>query len=152
MEQSTVNLLRRNGRPARVAAQAGLVAGTQSTDTTPPTSTITSPTPGATVQDGSAVTITGTATDAGGGVVAGVEVSTDGGTTWHPATLTHAGRTDRQLDLHLGRPRQPHDHIKSRAVDDSANLETPSAGVTVNVTCPCSIWGTGRDAGDARLR
>ena len=34
------------------------------------------------------VTLTGTATDAGGGVVAGVEVSTDGGTTWHPATGT----------------------------------------------------------------
>ena len=36
-------------------------------------------------QDGNQVTITGTATDTGGGVVAGVEVSTDGGTTWHPA-------------------------------------------------------------------
>ena len=30
--------------------------------------------------------ISGTATDTGGGVVGGVEVSTDGGTTWHPAT------------------------------------------------------------------
>jgi hypothetical protein len=38
-------------------------------------------------------------------------------------------------------------------VDDSGNLETPSAGVTVNVTCPCSIWSTnvtpaGVDSGD----
>ena len=32
--------------------------------------------------------------------------------------------------------------IKSRAVDDSGNLETPGPGVTVNVNCPCSIWGT----------
>ncbi len=32
--------------------------------------------------------MTGTATDTGGGVVAGVEVSVDGGTTWHPATGT----------------------------------------------------------------
>ena len=32
--------------------------------------------------------VSGTATDTGGGVVAGVEVSTDGGTTWHPATGT----------------------------------------------------------------
>ena len=33
--------------------------------------------------------------------------------------------------------------IKTRAADDSGNLETPGAGVTVNViarTCPCSIW------------
>ena len=33
----------------------------------------------------------------------------------------------------------------SRSVDDSGNLESPPAGVTVNVTsathtCPCSIW------------
>ena len=32
--------------------------------------------------------------------------------------------------------------IKTRAVDDSGNLETPSAGVSVNVACPCSIWGS----------
>ena len=33
--------------------------------------------------------------------------------------------------------------IKSRAVDDSGNLEAPSVGVTVNVvppSCPCSLW------------
>ena len=43
--------------------------------------------------------------DAGGGQVGGVEVSTDGGTTWHPAPGT------RQLDLHLDarRDRQRHD-------------------------------------------
>ena len=34
------------------------------------------------------MTISGTATDAGGGRVAGVEVSTDGGQTWHPAAGT----------------------------------------------------------------
>ena len=50
----------------------------------PPSSVITSPASGATVQAGSPTTITGTATDVGG-VVGGVEVSTDGGTTWHPA-------------------------------------------------------------------
>ena len=32
--------------------------------------------------------LTGTATDAGGGRVAGIEVSTNGGDTWHPATGT----------------------------------------------------------------
>ena len=43
------------------------------------------PAGGATVTNNVAVTVSGTATD-GGGVVAGVEVSTDGGQTWHPAT------------------------------------------------------------------
>ena len=37
----------------------------------------------------------------------------------------------------------------SRAVDDSGNIETPVAGVTVNVTCPCSLWGNRRDAPEA---
>ena len=49
------------------------------------TSTITSPTNGATIQANSSVTISGTASDIGGGVVGGVEVSVDNGTTWHPA-------------------------------------------------------------------
>ena len=34
------------------------------------------------------MTISGSASDAGSGVVAGVEVSTDNGATWHPAALT----------------------------------------------------------------
>ena len=43
--------------------------------------------------------------------------------------------------------------IESRAVDDSGNLEKPGSGTTVNVNCPCSIWGTaatpgGIDSGD----
>ena len=37
--------------------------------------------------------------------------------------------------------------IKSRAVDDSGNIETPSAGTAVNVGCTCSIWGTGATPG-----
>ena len=72
---------------------SGLTPATASTDTTAPTSTITSPAQGATLSDGSAVTISGTATDAGGGVVAGVEVSTDGGSTWHPVTTMSAANT-----------------------------------------------------------
>jgi hypothetical protein len=33
--------------------------------------------------------------------------------------------------------------VKSRATDDSGNIETPGAGVSVTVngaTCPCSVW------------
>ena len=47
---------------------------------------------------GRAVTITGTAADTAAASVAGVEVSTDGGATWHPAT------GGSELELHAGRP------------------------------------------------
>src|SRR5207248_3723209 len=88
MRQATVNLLADMGvQPGSL--QPGLVAATASTDTTAPTSAITSPAAGTTVQTGTPVTITGTASDSGGGIVGGVEVSVDGGATWHPA----AGRS-----------------------------------------------------------
>jgi methionine-rich copper-binding protein CopC len=141
VKQATVNLLADMGsQPATL--QAGLVAETASTDTTPPTSTITSPAAGATVPVGQPLTISGTATDAGGGVVAGVEVSVDNGASWHPATgraswsytFTPAASTTLT--------------ILTRATDDSARTETPGPGRTVTVgngsqppgSCPCTIW------------
>jgi Domain of unknown function (DUF4082)/Bacterial Ig-like domain len=148
MQQATVNLLADMGaQPATL--DPSLVAATQSTDTTAPTSTITSPAPNTNLAPG-AVTITGTASDAGGGVVAGVEVSTDGGGTWHPAT----GTTNWSYTWTQGITTTT---IKSRAVDDSGNIETPSAGVPVTVgqtSCPCTIWGPSAtpvtvDSGDA---
>src|SRR5207253_2244276 len=36
----------------------------------------------------------------------------------------------------------PSKTINARAVDDSGNRGNPGQGDTVNVTCPCSIWGT----------
>ncbi|MGH9584180.1 MAG: N,N-dimethylformamidase beta subunit family domain-containing protein, partial [Bryobacteraceae bacterium] len=136
MQQATVNLLADMGvQPATL--QAGLVPATASTDKTPPTSVITSPAAGANIPVGAPFTITGTATDSGGGVVGGVEISIDNGKTWHPApgrgswsyTITPAivGNTT----------------ILSRAVDDSGNLETPSNGVPVMIAehdCPCESW------------
>jgi hypothetical protein len=92
MQQATVNLFADMGAQP-YSLMSGVTPATASTDTTPPTSTITSPTQSATLSDGSAVTITGTAIDAGGGVVAGVEVSTDGGTTWHPVTTMSPANT-----------------------------------------------------------
>jgi hypothetical protein len=84
-QQATVNVLADMGvQPG--TPDASLAPATQSTDTIAPTSTITSPLPGAVVAHSTVVTVSGTATDTGGGVVAGVEVSTDGGATWHPAT------------------------------------------------------------------
>jgi N,N-dimethylformamidase beta subunit-like, C-terminal/Domain of unknown function (DUF4082)/Viral BACON domain len=137
MQQATVNLFADMGvQPATL--QAGLSIATASTDKTPPTSTIGSPSNGSSITTGSE-TVSGTATDSGGGVVAGVEVSIDGGNTWHPAT----GRSTWSYawsPAALGSVT-----IKTRAVDDSGNLETPSAGVTVTVVpqdCPCSGWGS----------
>ena len=144
MQQATVNLFADMGaQPTSLIP--GLVPATQSTDTTPPTSTITSPTSGANLRDNSTVTVSGAASDAGGGVVAEVDVSTDGGGTWHPANGTTNWTytwTDRD---------SPTTTIMSRAVDDSGNVETPSAGVKVNVDCPCSLWGSGVTPGKARF-
>jgi Domain of unknown function (DUF4082)/Bacterial Ig-like domain/Bacterial Ig domain len=135
MEQSTVNLLADMGvQPATL--QAGLVATSQSTDVTPPTSTVGTPSAGTTLTSGTPVTISGTAADAGGGVVAGVEVSTDGGITWHPARGTNAW-------TYIWTPGAPGTAtIESRATDDSANIEAPTGGVAVTInprTCPCSL-------------
>ena len=79
--------------------------------------------------------ITGTANDSSGQVWA-VEVSTDGGSTWNPAT----GRGNWSFAWTPASPGSV--TIKSRAVDDSGNLETPSAGVTVNVAgaSQTTIW------------
>jgi hypothetical protein len=142
MQQATVNLFADMGNVQPATLMSGLVPATQSTDTTPPTSTITSPSSGATFSDGSAVSISGTATDAGGGVVAGVEVSTDAGKTWHPATTMSAPGTSVTWSYSWIAHGNPTTTIESRAADDSGNLEKPGPGVTVNVNCPCSIWGT----------
>ncbi|HVJ09778.1 MAG TPA: N,N-dimethylformamidase beta subunit family domain-containing protein [Acidisarcina sp.] len=126
MQQATLNLFADMGvQPATL--QAGLALATKSTDTVAPTSTITSPLSGATEKLGVQVTITGTATDTGGGVVGGVEISTDGGQSWHP-TIGRGSWSYNWTPLVSGSI-----NLLSRAVDDSGNLETPSAGVTVTV-------------------
>ena len=135
VQQATVNLFADMGvQPATL--QAGLVAVTASTDVTPPVSVITFPAAGASFPEGERVTITGTATDAGG-VVAGVEVSTDNGATWRKATGLASWSFVWIAQLTGTRV------IRSRAVDDSVNLEAPAAGVSVTVTPATtkSLWG-----------
>jgi len=140
MEQATVNLFADMGvQPTTL--MPGLVAVSQSGDTTPPSSTITAPSPGSSFANGSRVTISGTASDSGGGVVAGVEVSTDGGSSWHPAQLTTADGTTVSWTYNWVAQGNSATTIRSRATDDSGNVETPAAGVSVNVSCPCSLWG-----------
>jgi hypothetical protein len=143
MEQATVNLLADMGvQPGDL--QPGLVPATASTDTIPPTSTITAPTSGATLHVGTPATASGTATDTGGGIVAGVEVSVDGGGTWHPATGTTSwSYTWTPSGAGIA-------SIQSRAVDDSGNLETPETALVVNIgppLCPCSVFTSQQPTG-----
>jgi hypothetical protein len=136
VQQSTVNILADMGaQPGTI--QAGLVAATASTDHTAPTSAVTSPANGATVTSGNTVTVTGTASDTGGGVVAGVEISTDSGATWHPAT----GTTSWSYSWTAGATGSF--KVMSRATDDSANIESPGVGRSVTVSprqCPCTLF------------
>jgi hypothetical protein len=126
MQQATVNLFADMGiQPATL--QPGLVPASASTDAIAPTSQIAAPASGSNVPIANPVTISGTASDTGGGVVGGIEVSTDRGTTWHPAT-GFQNWTYTWTPNALGTVT-----VKSRAVDDSGNLEVPSAGITINV-------------------
>ncbi|WP_052435572.1 DUF4082 domain-containing protein [Bradyrhizobium japonicum] len=128
VQQAMINLLADMGiQPGTL--QSGLVAATASTDHTAPTSTIN---PLGTVTAGTIVTISGTAADVGG-VVAGVEVSTDNGVSWYTAV----GDTNWTYSWS---PQVGGTYtIRSRAVDDSVNLQTPTAGITVTVTAPTYI-------------
>jgi hypothetical protein len=74
------------------------------------------------------VTISGNATDTGGGAVAGIEISVDGGATWHPASGTNTWQYAWTPGV-TGAV-----NIRTRATDDSLNTETPSAGITVTVS------------------
>ena len=126
MQQATVNLFADMGvQPGTL--QGGLLAAQQSTDTTAPVSTIGSPTNGASVQTGTAVLISGTASDVGGRV-GGVEVSVDAGLTWHRAN-GRASWSYSWTPSVLGQV-----NIISRAIDDSGNIEVASSQVIVNVT------------------
>jgi hypothetical protein len=139
MQQATVNLFADMGAQPRTL-QSDLVPATQSTDHTSPTSVVTSPAAGSTVSSGSSVTVTGTASDTGG-QVGGVEVSTDEGATWHPAsgtsTWSYTWAVTGSGPVHL----------RTRAVDDSGNIETPGPGVAVTVVCPCRLFAADAQPG-----
>lgn len=126
VQQAMVNLFADMGVQPDTLMQSLMIAQ-QSTDLTAPTSTITPLPSGTSIVAAQPLTITGTAVDTGGGKVAVVEVSTDGGTTWHRADgFENWSYTFTPL---VGGSY----HIESRAVDDSVNMETPGAGITINV-------------------
>jgi len=98
-----------------------------------PTSTITSPKEGVTVLFGKPVAITGSASDAGGGSVVKVEVSVDGGATYSAAAGTNAWSFNWTPSV----PGQA--MIKSRAVDNTGNVQDPPAEITVTVRAPIRV-------------
>ncbi|MEO7005430.1 MAG: DUF4082 domain-containing protein [Terrimesophilobacter sp.] len=145
MQQAQVNLLADMGaQPASLVSP--LVLAAASTDQTAPTTSISSPASGATVSNGTRVTVTGTAADVGGRV-AGVEVSTDGGSSWHPAS----GTTNWTYSYYQqGSGSQT---VRARGIDDSGNYASTPATASITVTGPFTVLGNEQpavpDAGDS---
>ena len=139
MQQATVNLFADMGVQPHTL-QNDLVAAVKTTDTKAPTATFSSPASGADLESGKPATINGVASDpageVGGSRVAAVEVSTDGGATWHPAE-------GRETWTYKWTPQQTGaKSLRARAIDDSGNIGS-AASRSVDVvpaTCPCSIW------------
>ena len=128
VQQAMVNLFADMGIQPQTL-EASLNIAQASTDHTPPVAVITSPTSGSSISVGQGLTITGTATDVGG-IVVGVEVSTDGGKTWNPATGTSSWQ-------YVWTPSTGGTQtIEAMAVDDSVNLQTSPATLSVNVNGP----------------
>ena len=126
VRQATVNLFADMGvQPATLAPD--LVRAEASEDREPPVSRIDEPRTGSSLPPGP-VQISGASHDRGGGCVAAVEVSVDGGATWHPVEGREAWRYEWKPEGSGTRT------IVCRAVDDSGNLEAPAAGVTVTVS------------------
>lgn len=134
MQQATVNLFAdMDVQPATL--QPSLVAATRSTDRTPPTSAVTST---SIVQYGIRTTITGTATDSGGGVVGVVEVSVDDGQTWKVAT----GRENWTYEW-TPLAVSGSSTVLVRATDDSANLQLAPTKATFSVAGGPTMWADG---------
>lgn len=135
MQQATVNFLADMGVQPMTLMNT-LHTETASTDTSAPSVAITSA-PNPTVA--SNYTFSGTVSDVGGGQVAGVEASSDGGQTWHYANW-NAGSNSWSYSFVPAATGSV--TVEVRAVDDSANLSTPvSDTLTVGPrTCPCGVF------------
>jgi Domain of unknown function (DUF4082)/Bacterial Ig-like domain/Bacterial Ig domain/PA14 domain/Secretion system C-terminal sorting domain len=137
MQQATVNLLAdMNVQPASI--QSDLNSAALSTDTSAPVSIITAPATGQIVNVGSVVSISGTSTDTVG-MIAGIEISTDGGITWN---AIEGGNNWNYSWTPISTGTAT---IKVRGFDDSGNMEQSANSVTVTVTqpastCPCTIF------------
>lgn len=132
MRQATANLLADMG-PLPTTPASDVTLPSRSTDTTPPSISVTTPTAGASATQGSLLTVSGTASDVGG-QVAGVEVSVDGGASFHPADGTTSWSYQGVLTGNGAGA------IQVRATDDSART-SPVVKVALNSPCPCSLFG-----------
>ncbi|HET9658373.1 MAG TPA: N,N-dimethylformamidase beta subunit family domain-containing protein, partial [Kineosporiaceae bacterium] len=134
MQQATVNLFADMG--AQPGTPDGVAVASRSTDVTGPTTRLTSAS--TSVAGGVNVTIAGAAADVGGRV-AGVEISIDGGTSWHPATTGRESWT-----YTMTTPVSTSYRIRTRAVDDSGNLGAVAVSNVVTAgagtACPCSLF------------
>jgi N,N-dimethylformamidase beta subunit-like, C-terminal/Domain of unknown function (DUF4082) len=134
MQQATVNLFADMG--AQPGTPDGVAVASRSTDVTGPTTRLTYAS--TSVKGGVNVTIRGAAADVGGRV-AGVEISIDGGTSWHPAT---AGRESWTYTMTT--PVSTTYRIRTRAVDDSGNIGVVAVSNPVTAgagtACPCSLF------------
>ena len=142
MQQATLNLFLDMGvSPA--TPQGDLILSGGSGDLTPPVSVISSPANGFSTAANTAISITGTASDASG--ITRVEVSVDGGSSWQTAS----GTTNWNYSWTPTAGGSV--VIKSRAVDNNGNVESqgtaPSSNaITITVTggsspnCPCTIF------------
>ena len=147
MRQATVNLFADMGvQPATL--RDDLSPATASTDTQAPVASITDVP--STVNDGQQVTI----------AARRPTVAAAWSAAWRsPLTAARRG-IRRRVGRRAGPTRgvahgNPSATVKARATDDSGNLGPQTAGASVAVNCPCSIWGRSmnvptadRDAGD----
>src|SRR5262249_17789809 len=129
LQQATMNLLADMGVQPSVerAINNRLTPASKSTDVASPISA--APTAnGQTVSVGRPLVLSGAVQERGNGVVAGVEVSTDG-TTWPPAS----GSTDNSWN-YIWRPSKVGvAGVRVRATDDSGNIESPAAATGISV-------------------
>jgi len=135
VQQAMVNMFADMGvQPTTL--DASLMLASQSTDHQAPVASVTSPQAGAAYTEGQRFTITGTAQDLGGGRVAGIEVSVDGGTTWRKAD----GTTNWSYTW-IAQASGTY-NIVARATDDSLNIGAASTGTQIQVTLPStsSLW------------
>jgi len=136
MQQATANLFADMDAQA-ASLQSDLTRPAASSDATPPSAAIAAPAEGAAVEQRAPVTISGTATDSGGRVGA-VEISVDGGATWHPA----GGRGSWSYRWTPAGPGET--TLLARAADDSGNLgaATQRTVTVVPRSCPCTLFGS----------
>ena len=93
------------------------------------------------------MTVTGTAHDVGG-VIAAVNVSTDGGKTWNPAN-SPVGAASENWSYTFAAPAPGTYTIESRAVDDSLNLEMPGPGTSYKASPSTALTLFGPSAAPA---